>query len=304
MFLYHYYDASIGPFRNSSDLSMENASKILRDTAAGKPDTMCTDNPEKASPNPVPENDLLSRFVDNSIQILGSNLCGIYLHGSAVMGCYNPRTSDIDLILVVDDALSDRTKTDFLSMVMKLNPYAPKKGIELSIVKKEYCDPFVYPTPFELHFSIAHMAWYANAPQDYIAKMKGTDSDLAAHFTILYHRGKCLYGKEIKDVFGEVPKENYFDSIRKDIAGSLDEIASDPVYFILNLCRVLAYKKEGLILSKAEGGTWGAKHLPEKYHALITNALAAYGTDDTSQPMHMNESSLKDFADYMMTEIG
>ena len=86
------------------------------------------------------------------------------------------------------------------------------------------------------------MAWYANAPQDYIAKMKGTDPDLAAHFTILYHRGKCLYGKEIREVFGEVPKEDYFDSIRKDIAGSLDEIASDPVYFILNLCRVFAGK--------------------------------------------------------------
>jgi hypothetical protein len=32
-------------------------------------------------------NDLLERFVQQNAEILGDELVGIYLHGSAVMGC-------------------------------------------------------------------------------------------------------------------------------------------------------------------------------------------------------------------------
>lgn len=41
MFLYHYYDASIGPFRNLSDIPEGEAEKILKDIALNKPDTQC-----------------------------------------------------------------------------------------------------------------------------------------------------------------------------------------------------------------------------------------------------------------------
>ena len=44
---------------------------------------------------------LLDDFTARSRYILGDNLTGIYLHGSAVMDCFHPENSDIDLILVV-----------------------------------------------------------------------------------------------------------------------------------------------------------------------------------------------------------
>ena len=141
--------------------------------------------------------DLLERFVSRSKEILGNNLTGIYLHGSAVMGCFQPGKSDIDLLVVVKEEIPDEAKRQFMDMVVELNKQAPAKGLELSIVKENVCNPFIYPTPFELHFSVAHLSWYQSNPQDYIEKMKGTDKDLAAHFTIIYHRGQVLYGKKI-----------------------------------------------------------------------------------------------------------
>ena len=39
MFLYHYYDASMRPFRNLSDIPEGEAEKILKDIALNKPDT-------------------------------------------------------------------------------------------------------------------------------------------------------------------------------------------------------------------------------------------------------------------------
>lgn len=41
MFLYHYYDKAIGPFKNLSDLTMEEANKVLREIATTKPNVQC-----------------------------------------------------------------------------------------------------------------------------------------------------------------------------------------------------------------------------------------------------------------------
>lgn len=52
------------------------------------------------------------------------------------------------------------------------------------------------------------------------------------------------------------------------------------MYLTLNLARVLAYKKEDIILSKKEGGEWALENLPKDYHLLIRDALREYTIGD------------------------
>jgi len=243
---------------------------------------------------------ITEKFTEQSKAILGDNLVGLYLHGSAAMGCYNDEKSDIDLLVVIHNDMSDEEKCRYMDMIVELNSLAPTKGIEMSIVKKSVCMPFVYPTPFELHFSVAHLEWYKSNPQDYVLKMNGTDKDLAAHITILYHRGICLWGEEIHDVFEAVNTNAYFDSIWSDIEYAEEDILENPVYIILNLCRVLAFKKEKLILSKQEGGIWGLSHVPEKYSSLIQQALDEYASVGA---MELNEKEAVEYAKYMIGQI-
>ena len=243
---------------------------------------------------------ITEKIVKRSKDILGDNLAGIYLHGSAVMGCFNDKTSDIDLLVVINSDMSDKEKWRYMNMVVELNTFAPTKGIELSIIKKSVCKPFVYPTPFELHFSVAHLEWYKNNSRDYILKMNGTDKDLAAHIMIIYYRGLCLYGKEIKTIFEDVGREVYFDSIWNDIEQAEVDIIKNPVYITLNLCRVLAYKQDNLILSKQEGGKWGLMHVSEKYSKLIQQALDEYASVST---MEFDEKEAIEYAKYMVGHI-
>lgn len=42
MFLYHYYDKSIGPFRNLTDAPIEEAKRILDEIRTNKPNVQCT----------------------------------------------------------------------------------------------------------------------------------------------------------------------------------------------------------------------------------------------------------------------
>lgn len=79
---------------------------------------------------------LLFRFTEMSKDIFGNNLTGIYLHGSYSMGCFNSKKSDLDLLLVIEDDISDEQKMAFMKNVVKMNDEAPAKGIEMSMVNR------------------------------------------------------------------------------------------------------------------------------------------------------------------------
>ena len=210
-------------------------------------------------------------------------LTGIYLHGSMAMGCFNPQKSDIDLIVVVEGEISDGQKMRFMERVVRMNERAPVKGLELSVVQRRYCRPFVYPTPYGLHFSPAHLQWFRERPEEYVRNMKGEDRDLAAHFTVINRYGIALYGEAVRDVFGEVPKRDYADSIWCDVRSAKEDIEGNAVYVILNLCRAAAFLREGLCLSKEGGGRWGVTNIAVKYRGLISWALASYKSDGSAR---------------------
>ena len=248
----------------------------------------------------MPYQNIIDAFIAAAKEIIGEQLTGIYLHGSLAMGCFNPEKSDIDLIIIIKDNISDEQKMKFMERMVDLNGQATAKGLEMSIVLRKYCKPFLYPTPFELHFSPAHLKWFSDAPQDYIQNMKGDDKDLAAHFTIIRQYGVTLYGEEIDNVFGEVPRKDYIDSIWEDVREAREEISEEPMYITLNLCRVLAFCRDGLCLSKQEGARWAMEHLPAEYMPIISDAFTCYQTD---HEMVIEEESGRKFADEMLAEI-
>ena len=246
--------------------------------------------------------ELLDRFVKMSRETLGENLVGVYLHGSLAMGCFNPAKSDLDLLLVVEETIADDTKIRFMEQVVELNKEAPAKGIEMSIVKRIVCKPLAYPTPYELHFSIAHLERFYQSAQGYVDRFHGTDKDLAAHAAIINRYGMVLYGAPVEEVFGEVPKEIYADSIWYDVGSAEEEITENPVYLTLNLCRALAYLEADLVLSKEAGGTWAleTEAVPERYHSCIRDALNCYKTDKV---MQQDSTVLVSFAAHMVDNI-
>ena len=226
---------------------------------------------------------LADRFAAGCVDIFGKDLTGVYLHGSLAMGCFNPQKSDIDLMVVTEDASSPRQRRALLDLSVLLNAEAPKKGLEMSVVRRADCETPVHPIPFDLHFSPAHLDWYRRDPEEYVQKMNGNDPDLAAHFTILRARGVCLVGAPVAEVFGPVPRQAYLDSILCDVESAAEDILENPVYIALNLCRVCAFAEDGLVLSKREGGEWGLQNLPE-WAEFIGAALNSYNTDADWRP--------------------
>lgn len=223
---------------------------------------------------------LLEQLVFGFQKLLGDCLEGMYLHGSLAFGCYHRGRSDIDFLAAVKTEPEKETKAALLRFLLRLEQEAPIKGLEMSLVLSVHCRKFLYPTPYVLHYSPMHRKACREDLEGYCAKMKGTDKDLAAHFTVTRKHGITLFGMPAASFFQEVPRECYLDSIFYDLENAAEEIRENPYSVILNLCRGAAAAEEGQVLSKEQGGLWGISRLPHKYRDLIQAALLEYRTGE------------------------
>lgn len=231
-------------------------------------------NAETAPPADLPP--LLAPLTAAFRAALGDALFGLYLHGSLAFSCYNPRSSDIDLVAVVNRPPTQAEKLALLAQVAALDALTPPKGIEFSVVLSRVCRPFLFPTPYELHYSPAWAQRYRADPLSLCGSEHKTDLDLAAHFTVLRTCGVTLFGAAIEDVFAPVPAAEYTASLLADIATAEQDALTQPVSVILNLCRVMAYLRAGGVLSKAQGGEWALAYLDQSLRPLIRAALETY----------------------------
>jgi len=254
---------------------------------------------------PLQWKELMGSVTEAYRDILGDNLTGIYVHGSAAFGCWNPVKSDVDFIAVTEKPPVREEKEAMIRILLSLTPFAPVKGFEMSAVLRTVCGDFIMPTPYELHFSNTWMAEAQKNLSVYCEKMHGTDPDLAAHFTVIRHTGIPVYGPPVPEVFGMVPEKAYLESIRMDVDHAEEQIEVNPVYIILNLCRVLAWMEEKKILSKRDGGLWGMHHLPQKFRPLAEAALEAYSSTvfDSAKILLESTQIKSEFCKYMSKRI-
>jgi len=235
---------------------------------------------------------LLRRIAERYQSILGDNLTGVYAHGSLAFGCFRWDKSDIDFLVVTEREPSLEQKRQMIEALLAWDREAPPKGFEMSVVLAEDCRRAAHPSPYLLHFSNAHKAQYQQDLTGYCREMHGVDPDLIAHYGVTRAVGRAVCGRPVEEVFGPVRKADYLDSIRADLAQAEQDVTDNPVYVILNLCRALAYQREGLVLSKAQGGAWAVEAMPEDTE-VIRVALYAYTTDRAFQ---MDAARTVDFA--------
>jgi len=237
---------------------------------------------------------------------LNDNLLGIYLHGSLATNCFNPSRSDVDLLVVTRLGMSLETKREIAKSLLE-NSRCPSP-IEISFLRREDLSPWRHPTPFDFHYS---EDWRKNFERDLADgnwktwnDIQRYDDDLATHITVTNHRGLCLHGLPIADVFPNVPKQDFAASILSDVQGAdfgLDVILQFPVYVVLNLCRTFAYLQNGRVMSKEEGGVWGLQNFPAQFHNVIRGALTEYR--DCGNESALEKEQLIEFAAFMRREI-
>lgn len=238
--------------------------------------------------------------------LISNNIVGFYLHGSLAMGGFNPKSSDIDILVVTKKPIETKDKRHLAELI--LNYSNAPFPLEISFLNKEQLRDWQYPCPFDFHYSEFWRERYENDllhhSYKFINEEINTDTDLAAHITITNHRGICLEGEPINEVFPLVPKSDYVSSIIGDYRECLENIEEDPIYCSLNLIRVYWYLKEEVISSKIEAGNWGLKNLPKELISTVRKVIEIYVGEKTTGSFHKEELiSLRNYISKRVLEL-
>ena len=243
---------------------------------------------------------LMQRIKKRYVEILKDQLVGIYLHGSLAAGCFHWEHSDIDFLVVTHGEIRVEAKIGLVETLYALLPEAPPEGFEMSVVQEKYCRNIPYPMPYELHFSSGHIRAYERDPRGYCQRMHGTDPDLTAHIMCLNAFGAVVHGPGIPRVFDQVSRQDALAAIRYDVQDAEEHLHENPCYFVLNLCRALAYFRENRVLSKKEGGEWALTHLDHEHQRVIQAALNAY---ESGRDMFYDRGQAEDFCYDALEEL-
>ena len=248
----------------------------------------------------------VERLVEGFERGLNDSLLGVYLHGSLAIGCFNPLRSDIDLLVATREKMAAETKLNLARLLLEVsNRRAP---VEISFLTVGDLHPWRHPSPYDFHYS---EDWREEFELELksdnwknLDSEKRFDVDLAGHITVLNHRGLCLYGKPIAEIFPNVPERDFIDSILADVLsvkyGLNGTFENYPAYIVLNACRTLAFLRTKQVLSKDEGGRWALENLPARFHSTINESLDEYRRD---QQGNLMKASLFEFAAFMKNEI-
>jgi len=229
---------------------------------------------------PEPAASVLEALVPQLRELLGPNLRAIYVYGSLAFECYNPAQSDVDVLVVTRRRMAPVTRREVSSFLRRLS--AP---LEISFFSRADLEPWRYPTPFDYHFSEEGEAY------------DRADEFFATEIANARVRGVALVGPPPAETLPAVPDEDFLDAVERDLLWARDRINERPGYAVLNACRVLAFRRERKVMSKAQAGEWGVCFAPEQYRPLVSAAAAMYaGADEVA----LDREAVSEFIEWLV----
>jgi hypothetical protein len=204
--------------------------------------------------------------------VLGPDLTGVYLHGSAVLGGFDGRRSDIDILAVTEGPMTAAQQSAAAGAqggaAGEERVPCPARGLELSVVTLTAARHPAARPAFELHLT--------TGPEDrkvIDGHGHGGDPDLVLHFAVCRAAGRLLGpGRPADQVFAPVPGELVRAQLTAELRWAAEESPGE--YAVLNACRAWRYAVDGTLVSKIDGGEWALSRVPGPDRELISTALA------------------------------
>ncbi|WP_030454041.1 nucleotidyltransferase domain-containing protein [Herbidospora cretacea] len=199
--------------------------------------------------------------------VIGSRLVGVYLHGSAVLGGFDARRSDIDVLIVCEHPMTADERAAAAERLSNDRLPCPAHGLELSVVTLPVTRHPTAQPPFELHVT--------TAPGD--SKVvdgheHAGDPDLVLHFAVCRQAGLLVGpGRASAEVFAPVGHDLILAQLVHELRWAAEHAPGE--YAVLNACRAWQFAAEGTLVSKIDGGQWALHGLSTMGHELVRSAL-------------------------------
>jgi predicted nucleotidyltransferase len=200
--------------------------------------------------------------------ILGEKLAGLYLEGSLVLGDFDPKTSDIDLLAALREEVDDREFEALKRMHAEIVERYPQwdDRIEVCYISLE-----------ALKSVKTRQSQIVNiSPGEPIHRLE-TKKEWVMNWYLTREKSKTIFGPSPKTIIEPISKEEFVQSVKVHaqgwdswVEGMKNRYAQS--YAILTLCRALYSYRTGDQVSKKRAGEWAKRQLPE-WAGVIQNGL-------------------------------
>ena len=234
--------------------------------------------------------------------ILGSDLLGVYLYGSALVGGLQ-KYSDIDIFVVINRATTSQEKSELVAKLLQISGIymkSSKRPLEITLVEKRMINPWNYPPLFDFQ--------YGEYLRDSFEKSRIEPwenyemPDLAVLITQVLLRSQTLWGLEARQLLEQVPYHDFMNAMLHDVNRLATDLEHDTRNVLLTFARIWSTLETDTIMSKPAAADWVINHLPARYQPVIKRAKSiCVGTEKE----HWDDlkKTLKPCADFMMDEI-
>ncbi len=213
-------------------------------------------------------------LVDDLALAADGSLVGVCVHGSAVLGDFIPGSSDLDVLVVVQDDV-DGAVLERITDALASDRSMPASGLEASVVARTAAASPAPPWPFFVHVTTA-----PKDPKVVSGRTQSGDPDLILHYAVARERGWSATGPPPVELFGSIPTSIVLQQTADELRWAASNASAS--YAVLNVCRALCFSLEGRLCSKSQGGDWALERGIEP--KLVAAALNARALGTSSPP--------------------
>ena len=217
-------------------------------------------------------NKVLNSLTGEIALILGEILVGVYLTGSLSYGDFNPENSDIDLLVIIKNPISEEKLEALKKMHLDVERNNDKwaKRIECSYVLLEML-PSILPPKTPRPY-IGEGIFYPEAPYG---------NEWIINQYLLYNHGISLLGPDFKILVKPIDIEDVRAACIQDLFEEWDPKIYNPEwlnnshyqsYIVLNLCRILYTVMRHATTTIKVSASWVKCELAPRWSSLIQTA--------------------------------
>ncbi len=218
------------------------------------------------------------RLVNDTI---GSQVRGLYLHGSAVNGGLRP-ASDLDIMAVTRMPLTDRQRRSLVAGLLPISGRragAGARSVELIVVVESDVRPWRYPPVADLLYG----DWLREQIEAAGPPPPAPMPNLAIEIPQTLAADHPLLGPPPALVFDPVPPEDLVRGCLDGIPQLLRDLPGDTRNVVLTLARIWTTVATGAIRSKDRAADWAIDRLPPEHRPVLSHARQQYLTCDYSE---------------------
>ncbi len=207
--------------------------------------------------------------------ILGTQLLGAYLHGSATLGGLRPH-SDIDVLCVTSGKMSREQRSALVHALLQISgsraPRGRSRPVELTVVAQGDLRPWRYPPTCDFQYG----EWMRTQYEAGVLPTRHVAPDLATLVTMVLCADAPVLGPPPSTLLDPVPEDDLSEALLSSIPGLLDELATDSANVLLTLARIWLTIATGRIAAKDVAAEWAGERVPPEQRPPLDHARAVY----------------------------